>query len=202
MKFVNKFAAPSGAKSSREYMNNVHKHAAFLRVQAGVSALERINPYQLAGRFHINIASIDDLKSLPAEDKEHIKSIDAKVWSGAGIPLPNDTMVVLLHPNQTQERENITIMEEVLHSYFKHEPTSLTMLPGGLMKRTYNELAEKEAYWTAAATLLPAEAVTKLVWKREGVELLAGKYGVSTELVIFRIKTLNLWSDYKKYMPS
>ena len=105
-------------------------------------------------------------------------------------------LLVLLHPNQTAGRANVTIMEEVLHVYYRHSPTQLFDEPSGVQRRAYNKVAEREAYWTAAAALLPAHAITKAVWCGESISDIADRYGASEELVGFRIKILGLWPDY------
>ncbi len=102
----------------------------------------------------------------------------------------------LLHPSQTPERANVTIMEEVAHVHLGHQPSRLVATSSGMEKREYNETDEKEAYWTAAATLLPRHAVAQAVWRGQSVEDLAAAYGVSRECVEFRIKTLRLWTEH------
>lgn len=64
-------------------------------------------------------------------------------------------------------------------------------------EREYDEETEKEAYWTAAAALLPKKVVAMAVYNEVPASQLAARYGTSRELVEMRIKLLKLWSHYK-----
>ena len=50
----------------------------------------------------------------------------------------------------------------------------------------------------AAAVLLPSKVVGQAIWSGKSATTLADDYGTSVELAEMRIKTLNLWPDYKK----
>jgi hypothetical protein len=180
----------------RDFLRHIEKHAGILRQRAGVGPLDTLDPRGLTEQFGLVIKDMKKLSGVAPEDQEWLSSVDAKVWSGSGLPLPGDRLLVLLHPNQTRERATVTIMEEIAHAYFGHPPSRLLMQPNGAVKREYDPQAEKEAYWTAAATLLPAQAAARAVWRRQAGEALAQHFGVSIELVEFRIKVLGLWSDY------
>jgi hypothetical protein len=186
---------PSGKLQT--FLQRIEDHAAELRRRAGVGPTARLDPRALTTELQIHIVSLDDIHGLSAQDRAHLATVDAKVWSGAGMPLPDGHTLVILHPNQTLERATATIMEEVCHAYFGHTPSQLITLPGGIAKREYHPEAEREAYWTAAAALLPAQVVAKAVWRGAAREL-AADYGVSIDLVEFRVKTLRLWQEYQR----
>jgi hypothetical protein len=155
-----------------------------------------LDPRALEAEFNVMIANPDDIQQITPEDRSLIANLDAKVWSGAGLPLPGGRFLVLLHPSQTRERATVTIMEEVAHAYFGHRPSRLIAQANGYMTREYDKVAEEEAYWTAGATLLPSVVVAKAVWRGQSAEALAEAYGVSVELTEMRIKTLRLWTEH------
>lgn len=185
--------------SAKQYLRAIESHASTLRQELGLHPLHPFDPRSVTARYGVKLVQLDDLTALSPEDRSHLALVDARVWSGAGLPLPDKTMLVILHPKQTVERERITIMEEIAHAYFNHCPTKLSTTAGGMMRREYHPDTEKQAYWTAAATLLPSKVISMGVWKRQPIEDLAKAYGVSTELVLFRIKILGLWSEYSSY---
>ncbi len=185
------------AGNTRAFMEHVEHHAVELRRRAGVGPTDRLDPRTLTTELRIHIVTLDDIRDLSAEDRAHLAAVDARVWSGAGMSLPDGYTLVILHPNQTDERAAATIMEEVCHAYFGHKPSQLITLPGGIVKRAYHPEAEREAYWTAAAALLPAQVVAKAVWRGTARELVT-EYRVSIELVEFRVKTLRLWQEYQR----
>ncbi len=181
---------------TREFLDDVENHAAELRRRAGVGPHEKLAPRLLAEQFNVIIPEIEDLTALALEDREYLSGVDAKVWSGAGVPLPDGRLLILLNPRQTTERATVTIMEEVAHVYLGHQPSRIESLPNGVQKREYDHDKEWEAYSVAAAAMLPQYAVARSVWERRSAESLATEYGASTELVEMRIKLLRLWPDH------
>lgn len=190
---------PEDARTTRQYIEFSDRHALALRQRAGVSATAPLNPFALTSEFGIIVVKPDDIQDLSPEDRERIAGTDAKIWSGGAKALPNGQSLVILNPHQTPERASVTVMEEVAHCYLGHKPTRLYALPNGLYQRDYDPVAEREAYWTAAATLLPSNRVGRAVWRRQSAEDLAKEFGVSIELVEFRIKILRLWDRYQAY---
>jgi Zn-dependent peptidase ImmA (M78 family) len=62
--------------------------------------------------------------------------------------------------------------------------------------RTYDKAEEHDAYYLAAATLLPRSAVIDAVRKNQSSEQIAKAFGTSSELVDYRIKRLGLWREH------
>lgn len=169
-----------------------------LREQVGVSPQGRLDPFAAAPKFGIVVGDLTSLQLDPC-DLQRLEVIDARTWSGGAKQLPDGRYLVLLNPNQTAERGVTTVMEEIAHVYFGHRPSALAAEPTQLIGRTFDEADEDEAYWTGAAALLPSMVVARAVWHAAPVEALASAYGVSLELVEFRIKTLRLWPWYRAH---
>ena len=189
---------PPDERRTRQWVTHADKHGAILRKQAGLGLTERLTPETLASIYDVVLLYPEQVQSMTVDDLRLIIGLDAKIWSGMGLSLPEGGALVILNPQQTPERANVTIMEEIAHLYFKHQPSELITLPIGTWKRGYNANVEREAYWTAAAALLPASVVGRAVWKGRTADSLAQKFGVSRELVEFRMKTLCLWCDYQE----
>jgi hypothetical protein len=187
---------------SPTFMRSLEEHAIELRRRAGVGPTEPFDPNTAAIRLGVTIISLDNLPQMPPEDRELLSKVDARVWSGVGLPLPGGGVLVILHPRQTKERAAVTIMEEVAHAYYGHAPSHMLPQFGGFVQREYDPKVEQEAYWTAAAALLPSAVVARSVWQGRSAEELAADYGVSVELVEFRIKTLRLWPKYCANCPA
>ncbi|HSH77849.1 MAG TPA: ImmA/IrrE family metallo-endopeptidase [Herpetosiphonaceae bacterium] len=182
--------------ASKAFMRYIEEQAILLRQRAGAGALEPFEPRSLVSDAKLQLAYPKDVTELPPAVLTYLSDISPKAWSGMGKPLPNGELFVLLHPGMTPERESVTIMEEVAHVHFGHEPSELVAHPLGWEQRKYNKQAEQEAYWTAGAVLLPSKAVAFAVWRGETATDLAVAYSVSVELAEMRIKTLGLWPHY------
>jgi hypothetical protein len=194
VKLLNKQAKPW--KPTRTIMRGIEEQAILLRQRAKVDPLERFDPRSLTNRLEMQLVQLPDVAGLSPESLDIIYHIDPQEWSGMGGILPNGRVMVILNPNMTIERENVTIMEEVAHAHYGHKPSQLRTHPTGLEQRTYDEASEREAYWTAAATLLPSKAVGLAVYRGQSAEDIAILYSTSVELAEMRIKTLRLWPHY------
>ncbi len=181
---------------TRAFLRFVEEHGMALRRQAGLGPRDRLDPFSATEAFGIVVVNPRDLEGLAKEDHDHLQGVNARTWSGGAQELPDGRLLILLNPNQTPERAVVTVMEEVAHAHFEHRPSTLLPEPTGLLGRHYNVEAEREAYWTAAAALLPSKVVAHAVWDLIPAEVFAAEYGVSVELVEFRIKTLRLWPWY------
>ena len=87
-------------------------------------------------------------------------------------------------------------MEEYCHVLLGHEMTQLTFQEG-VAFRDYQDGQEEEAYAIGAAILVPQQAVRRRLLNKEPAEGIARHFGVSRELIEFRIKRLRLWFLYK-----
>ena len=178
---------------TREFLHHIEEQAGELRHRAGVGPLDPLDPREVADRLHLKVATPDDIEGLSPQERAKVRTLTPKQWSGTGIPLRTGELLVLFHPEQTTERSRVTTMEEAAHEHYGHEPTRISLLANGMAQRTFNPRVEQEAYWTAAAALLPMKAVGLAVWRGQTAEDLAFAYGVSVELAEFRIKILGLW---------
>ena len=189
---------PRDPRLAKELIAFVDPHAQILRRQAGVGPQERLDPWVVAPSFGLAFVKPSDITHAADEDQCKVASLSAKQWSGMGYPLPDGKLLIMLNPHQTPERATVTVMEEVAHAYFGHTPVTLVSSDGGGVHRQFDPVIEREAYWLAAAALLPTQAVGRAVWEGLAAKQIAERYATSTELAEFRIKTLRLWSEYQK----
>jgi hypothetical protein len=179
--------------ATRDYLQRIERMASQLRQIAGVGQFDKLDPYEHTQQFGIDIVEPSRLNAILAAADIDLDDVNVKTWSGAALPTETGNWLVLLHPQQTRERAVVTIMEEVAHKFMGHKPTRLSLLDNG-SSRGYDQQSEADAYWTAAASLLPAKAVSMAVWRSRTAESIANEFGTSVELAEFRIKTLHLWS--------
>ncbi len=149
---------------TREFLQHLEEQATQLRRRAGVGPLDRLDPWAVLEPLGLTIVTPDDIAAMTPEQRARVRTVTPKEWSGTGMPLPDGQLLVLLHPEQTPERATVTVLEEVAHTHYDHPPTQIVTLPSGVVKRTFNARNEQEAYWTAAAALLPMKAVGLAVW--------------------------------------
>lgn len=184
--------------ATRDFMRRLEEQAMLLRQRANVSPLARFDPRVLVEQARLRLVYPSDVAHLPQEILDYFSDLNPRVWSGMGKSLSDGVLMVLLNPSMTVERENVTILEEVFHVHYGHRPSQLIKYPNGWERRMYDRQAEQEAYWSAAAALLPSKSVALAVWRGQTAEDLCEAYHASPELAEMRIKTLGLWLEYQR----
>jgi hypothetical protein len=165
-----------------------HAHKLRAMVQCAKQTA-RFEPLQLAPKVGLTIqectfAGLSDSEIAQLSDGNRL------CWSGGVYPelLPDGTKLCMLNPLQSPRRSRITLMEEICHCYFGHQPTSLVINSPGLLVRDFNKKQEEEAYGVGAAVLLPWYLFFPLLNKGTALEELAEEFDVTSQLVEYRIK--------------
>lgn len=128
----------------------------------------------------------------------HLIGEGSDQWSAMSVPLDieNDRWAILRNDHHNVERQRVTYLEECWHIMLGHKLTKIAKISDAF-GRTYDSTEENDAYYLATATLLPKGAVTQLVEKGVGSAAIAKQFGVSQQLVEYRIKRLGLWKTFR-----
>jgi IrrE N-terminal-like domain len=163
---------------THDLMLHFEHHAMQLRDRAGLNPLEPFTPFKHLLKFDVIVKYPDEFEQLPEELLADVDAQNAKDWSAISEVLPNGKLLVLLNRKQTPERLNVTLLEEIDHEHFDHERTLIG--PDG--RKNYNPVQEREARFTAAASLLPAVIVARTLYRKQDSQQVAAAYGASLEL--------------------
>ncbi|MBI3949953.1 MAG: ImmA/IrrE family metallo-endopeptidase [Acidobacteria bacterium] len=183
-----------------EKARRYERQAQQIRAFAGVPAEQPLNPYWLARLVKIHVITLEELRGLSPEARQQLLVNDPDAWSGGTIgPLPNGWRLVILNPRHSDRRNVATLMEEVCHVFLEHTPSRINWAAGNgsIAFRDYNEDDEEAAYAVGAAALIPYKVLRQAVEQGLTAEQIAGRYGVSPDLVEYRIKVTGLWATYK-----
>jgi hypothetical protein len=183
-----------------------------LRDFAGVAPDEPLDPFALAQFAKLLVVDFDQIKGLSDESRQHLLGEAADEWSGGACsrPLPNGWKIVILNPAHGLHRNRATLMEEISHVFLGHQANQLAVvkseppaIAGGpttnpkVLARDYNKSDEEAAYAVGAAALVPFAALRRAVLAGRSAEQIARRFGVSRQLVEYRIKVTHLWAEYK-----
>jgi Zn-dependent peptidase ImmA (M78 family) len=108
----------------------------------------------------------------------------------------NERWAVLLNDSHAVERQRVTVLEELWHILLGHKLTKIARVAEAY-GRTYDTSEEHDAYYLAAASLLPRAAMLDAVQKKLPSQEIARRFGTSSELVDYRIKRLGLWREHR-----
>ena len=181
-----------------------------LRDFAGVASAQPLDPFKLAEFAKLLVVDFNSIEGLSPESRAHLLGDAADQWSGGACsrPLPNGWRLVILNPAHGKQRNRATLMEEVAHVFLGHQANRLAVISrdpaareGAVANKTlardYNHDDEEAAYAVGAAALVPYEALRRFVGQGRRASEIARHFGVSRQLVEYRIKVTHLWKEYK-----
>jgi Zn-dependent peptidase ImmA (M78 family) len=175
------------------------QHAEKLRrlPPGGTFANRKFDPHLLAPLVGLRVLECRFL-GLTEEETRYMLKVGIDQWSGGVFvqTLPNGLKLCMLNPHHSPRRNNITLMEEICHCYFGHQPTKL--LPAGNSRiRDFQKAVEAEAYGVGAAVLLPWRLIFPLLNDAWTSQELADEFDVTADLVMYRIKICGAFPLYK-----
>ena len=171
-----------------------------LRAMLGLEPIAPLSPVQLAQHLDVGVWSVQDL-GLDQADIRQLVVNDPDAWSAITVS-GWGREIIIVNPNHRDGRLSSDVMHELAHLVLGHQPSTFFFSgDGDLALRGYDESAEDEADWLAAALLLPREA---LVWarrKRWSNPEICKHYGASQKMVKFRtgVTGVDRQLKYKEY---
>ncbi len=179
-------------------ITDMEKMAEGFRKNLGIKEDNFLDPLKIKIK-EIEVITLDELKQINEKEKSYLLNDVSKQWSAMSVPLDETfkKWVIVRNHNNNKERQSVSILEEYWHILLEHQLTKIIKF-GKFYGRSFESDEEHDAYYLASATLLPQKNIKNFVnQSNNNIEALAMKFGVSTELIEYRIKRLGLWSVYK-----
>lgn len=176
-----------------------------LRRVGKAQRLDILDPWRLASELGLLVPDCRSLlHELPTNHYSHLCEQGRDMWSGGvhPIPMPDGTLLCLLNPFHSSLRHKSTLMEEVSHVYLDHETSKVQCLGDGVSFRDYNKTQEREAFGVGAAALLPWSPFFSAINAHKTVRQISAAFGVTSELVEYRIKITGATNLYKARQKS
>jgi len=173
-----------------------------VKSRLGLTASAAVDPIGILRRVPARVIDSRWLQSASPDLAQALFVEHASSWSGIGLgESPQDgASLILLNPTHAPTRQRATMMEEIVHIVLKHPKSALSLrfdiVP--VRARSYDASVEAEAYSVGAACLLPYPDLFHAIRdRRESVDVIAHRFGVSRAYVDFRIKTAGLMRMYR-----
>jgi Zn-dependent peptidase ImmA (M78 family) len=113
-------------------------------------------------------------------------------WSGFVVPVLGRHLVVI-NDTHAPTRQVATLTEELFHIRLGHQPSRIYCCPiTRLLRREYSREVEHDAYWSAAAALVPYGVLREMIRSGATIESIAEHFCVSVALVQFRLNVTRL----------
>jgi transcriptional regulator with XRE-family HTH domain len=151
----------------------------------------------------ISIEGVDvfvptQISELSEKCLRHLTKTGSQEWSAMSVPLDFDgnRWAILRNVQHSVERQRVTYLEECWHILLGHKLTKIARVAEAY-GRTFESSEEHDAFYLASASLLPDKAVINCVNNGKLSAHIGEQFGVSPELVEYRIKRLGLWRKFK-----
>src|SRR5262245_58673404 len=150
----------------------------------------RLDPFALAESINVRVLYLSDLTGLSESSRARLDVPDG--WSGGATQdLGDGSYIVILNQKHSSGRQAATLMEEICHILFGHQPSRISADQIG--GRSYNFNVEEEAYAVGAAALVPYHSLKSLLVSGVSVRRIAGFFGVTPSLILYRARGTQLW---------
>jgi len=170
------------------YARAIERRGRSLRERLQLQDLDPLDPRALIGTFdHMVVESVHAAVPHTHEGARLVEEAGNRWWAAA-YREGDGPWLILYNPLQTTTRLHASLMEEVAHIVLEHKPCTISVDPIlGVPRRTYRRSQENEAYGVGAASLVPFAGLVRL--HRNGLSNahISEQYGVSEELVRFRM---------------
>jgi hypothetical protein len=170
----------------RGFKSECESLASAIRAELGVDTRVPLDPRALAAHLEIPLRPVSSLAGPTVRPEvDHVMTVGKSVLSAITIfpDWPKRRRVILFNDANSPARQSSDIAHELAHGLLLHEPRH----PFVNGCRDYNRGEEDEAAWLAGCLLVPRDAAFQVAWQRQPVATAAVEYGVSQQLMTWRI---------------
>ena len=182
-----------GARTSTDG-RRLEREAEAIRWHLGLQDTDRLDPLRLAAAVPARVVTPDDFC-----DELLARRLRSVAWDGAALHVGGE-LVIVLNPARPPARRTATLMEELAHPLLGHEPSRIAADRGtGVLRRSYDQAQEREAFELGATLLLPRAYLAVAVRARRRASAIARDVGCSEALVRYRLGRAGLTRRYARY---
>lgn len=167
----------------RGFKKEAHALAREVRADLGLTPVDPLDPFALAGILEIPVYPLSDLRDGAAEAVRHLMERDPSAFSAVTI-FEGMRKTIWHNDGHALVRQRSNLAHEIAHALLFHTPGSD---PDPVRARPWDRTAEDEVQWLGGALLVSDEAALALA--RAGNDTVSGaaRYGVSTEMLTYRL---------------
>ena len=159
------------------------------RRDLGVPPDRRLDPERLAQTLGVRVLTPEHFPGLSRESREQLGTTDPYGWSAVTVSR-NGARLVVINPAHSAERRASNLAHEIAHLILNHAPEEIILSGEGVLLRLeHDSEQEDEADWLAGCLLAPREGLVRAYFRNRSVEALAIRFGVSIELVRWRLES-------------
>lgn len=171
-----------------------------VRKELDLTNVQRLDLQQLANYLDIALWTPSDVPGMNSNDLDLLLNASSGEWFGVGLQRESGN-IVIYNPKQSPRRQASDIAHELAHFLLEHQPAKIVLSESPELEtiwlRSYDQKQEDEANCLAWALLVPREGLAALFRKRMSPLQIAEQFGVSQQLIQYRINATGLRRQYK-----
>ncbi|ALA59341.1 ImmA/IrrE family metallo-endopeptidase [Nitrospira moscoviensis] len=176
------------ATFDRGFKTFAERTSANIRRELGLAPYDSLDVLKLAEFLDVTVMTPRHIPGLPKQVLDQLENRDRFGWHAVSVIVPGGRTLLIYNPRKSVGRKASDIVHELAHIIQDHKPSTVILSQdGSFAMRTYDQKHEDEANWLGWSLLLPREALIKAVRQRMSIEAIAAFYGVSTQLVNYRM---------------
>lgn len=153
-----------------------------LRAELSLGPADPLDPFLLATFLDVPVHAISELTAAP-EAIAQLTRRDPSAFSAVTV-FEGMRKSIWHNDGHALVRQRSNIAHELAHALLLHSPGTTS---DPLRARAWDATAEEEAHWAGPALLVSDEAAFSLAYAGTDLVLGAARYGVSTDLMTFRL---------------
>jgi Zn-dependent peptidase ImmA (M78 family) len=179
----------------RGFKSQCERRSVELRRILTLGPLDPLLAADVAQHYNVVVWHPEQITGVPIADIQHLLGAGREEWSGFTLRIEGRHLVVL-NSAQSARRRNSVLMHELAHIILGHELSSAMFTDGGhFVPSNYDQDQEHEAAWLGGTLLLPRPALLWMRRQRMSDEEAATHFGVSPDLLRWRIRMTGI--DYQ-----
>ncbi len=168
----------------RGFKTEANSLARALRSELGLLFKAPLNPWKLAEHLDIPILTLSEMRQSAPASVNYLATHGNDEFSAVTV-FDGTRRVILHNDNHTLGRQASDIAHELAHGILLHSPHQAIMSNG---ERYWDPVMEEEATWLSGALLISEEAAVEIAKLDLSVLEAATRYGVSKQMINFRLK--------------
>lgn len=173
----------------RGFKTEANDIAREIRGELGLRDLEPLDPRKLADALEIRVVPLSQFRQDAPRAYRLFRLVDRDSFSAVTVFDGTERMIVY-NDAHSPGRQASDIVHELAHALLQHPPKPALDDRGC---RNWDPELEEEADWLAGVLLITEDAALAIVRNNLSLEDAASRYGVSTQMVRFRVNMTGAW---------
>ena len=168
-----------------------------IRVELALGQTDPLSPDTFADYLGVRLWTPVNLPRLSPEAQK-VLSEEGDNWSAVTVSY-NGVDAIIYNDDHKPRRRSSDIMHELAHVVLGHDPSTVLLSQDGKAAlRSFNRQQEEEAAWLSGCLLLPRPALVFIVRTKMAVERACKEYGVSDDMLDYRLKVTGVEIQMKR----